>query len=764
MISQKKEVRKHNVLINLQNLKKHHKCRWSLLVLIFCLFFLSFFSGMNFNTTQRMYQAGDIAETEVIADKELFVEDPKGTQERIDQAVLLMPKIYDLTVSPFLKFQEKLMHIIRCLNIDKQNLSEEEKEILNKFRQEISPALAEEILPELAKPEVQHVLINKIFPFILKKMSSGMVSDIRSANVGRAGILIRDLDAQRDILRPEVSLLPDVQTMLAELSVKLRQDPKLSPSAKQQLNVLFSTTLPPASLTLNQEATKRREEDIRASIGPVYYTVQKGEVIVHKGEKVTREQQIKLQAFFQSNVQFIAWDKTIGTFILALLFAGGFFMAPSGKPGTTLTSRDIIFISSLLLLFGLGALGAYLLSLNLGHRYLSIIIALFPVASCVGITSTIFTARRYCTMGLLVSFFSTLLLHAQWQIFIAYFLSCMLFNWLIVLAYSRQDAIFSLFPFALGQSLIWMGLLALSQVPLEFYSQQLICILISSFLSLFLLFAISPILEMLFGYSTRFRLMELMSLEQPLMQQLMVTAPGTYHHSLIVANMVEAGAKAIGANSLLCKVAALYHDIGKTTYPEYFIENQYGGANRHDKLAPSMSALILLSHVKKGVELAKQYKLGNEISDIIQQHHGTRIMQFFYQKALKMGENPIESDYSYPGPRPQTKESAIIMLADSVEASSRTLTDPTPARIKNHIDKIVKGIFAEGQLDESELTFKDLHHLSVNFQRILTGIFHQRIAYPDSKKNEVNSKIETNGKEDSSLKANNYNKDDFSKL
>ena len=185
---------------------------------------------------------------------------------------------------------------------------------------------------------------------------------------------------------------------------------------------------------------------------------------------------------------------------------------------------------------------------------------------------------------------------------------------------------------------------------------------------------------------------------------------------------------------MLCKVAALYHDAGKLSHPEYFIENQFGGKNKHDRLAPSMSALILTSHVKKGTELAETYGLGQEILDIIRQHHGTRIIRFFYQKALDLGETPQESDYCYPGPRPQTKEAAILMLADAVEASSRTLNEPTPARIKNHIDTIVKGIFSEGQLDESELTFKDLHKLSENFLRILTGIFHQRIAYPDSTK------------------------------
>ncbi|MBR4742518.1 MAG: HDIG domain-containing protein, partial [Desulfovibrio sp.] len=686
-----------------------------------------------------LYLAGDIAQSQVIADREMYVEDAKSTQERIDKSVMLMPKIYDLTIQPYLKFQETLILLLKSLNADKDNRTNDEKAVIERFKEQVTPALAEEILPELAKPEVQNVLIKQILPLILQKMSQGMVSDIRSVTAGPSGMLIRDLDAKRDILRPEMKTIPDVQTMLAEIAVKLRQDRNLHPSSKRELNVLFATVMPPASLTLNQEATKRREEEIRSTIEPVYYHVHKGESIVQKGEKVSREQEIKLKAFFRSTVRPIAWDKTFGVFICALFIAIGFFISPSGKPCSPLQSKDILLISVLLLLFALGAMCTYIFSLSLESRSLITLITLYPVPACIGVTSMIFAARRYCTMGLLTAFFVTLLLHAPWQIFLAFFLGSMLFTWLVVSAYTRQDAVWSIIPFTSGQLIIWIGLSLLSQIPLEIFPVIVLACAISSFLSLFLLFALCPILEMVFGYTTRFRLMELMSLEQPLMQELMVRAPGTYHHSLIVANMVEAGAKAIGANSLLCKVAALYHDIGKLQYPEYFIENQFGGPNRHDKLAPSMSALVLLSHVKRGVEMAKEYKLGQEIYDIIQQHHGTRIMQFFYQKAVKLKENPLESDYCYMGPRPQTKESAIIMLADSVEASSRTLADPTPARIKNHIDKIMKGIFAEGQLDESELTFQDLHHLSLNFQRILTGIFHQRIAYPEQKKQEKQS-------------------------
>lgn len=247
-----------------------------------------------------------------------------------------------------------------------------------------------------------------------------------------------------------------------------------------------------------------------------------------------------------------------------------------------------------------------------------------------------------------------------------------------------------------------------------------------------LTFALSPVVEMVFGYTTRFRLMELLNLEQPLLRDLMLTAPGTYHHSLIVSNMCEAGAKRVGAHSLLCKVAALYHDVGKVTKAGYFIENQPTDDNPHNRLAPSMSALILISHVKQGVELAKEHRLGQEVTDIIRQHHGTSIIQYFYRKALNQTDVPPPNieDFRYPGPRPRSREAALVMLADIVEASSRTLTDPTPTRLRQHISDIMKSVYSAGQLDESELTFKDLDTLADSFQQVLRGLYHHRISYP----------------------------------
>jgi hypothetical protein len=245
---------------------------------------------------------------------------------------------------------------------------------------------------------------------------------------------------------------------------------------------------------------------------------------------------------------------------------------------------------------------------------------------------------------------------------------------------------------------------------------------------------IVPQFETLFGYITDMRLLELANLNQPIFQEMIMVAPGTYHHSIIVASMVEAAAEEIGANSLLAKVSAYYHDMGKIKKPDYYIENQQHWKNRHDKLTPKMSSLVIISHVKDGCELAKKYKLGRIISDIIRQHHGTRIVTFFYEKAKNdksmSGQSILESDFRYPGPKPQTKEAGLVLLGDIVEASSRMLKDPTPSRIKNLIRERISEILNEGQLDESELTFLDLNKISESFSMILIGIFHRRIDYP----------------------------------
>ncbi|MEJ5226649.1 HDIG domain-containing metalloprotein [Thermodesulfovibrio sp.] len=259
--------------------------------------------------------------------------------------------------------------------------------------------------------------------------------------------------------------------------------------------------------------------------------------------------------------------------------------------------------------------------------------------------------------------------------------------------------------------------------------------LINGFSVSALCFLFLPVVEKLFKIATPLSLIELLDIDHPLMKQLSLEAPGTYHHSMIVGSLAESAAEVVGVSPLLAKAAAYYHDIGKIRMPEYFIENQSGCISKHEKLNPHLSSMIIISHVKDGVELAQEYNLPEIIKDVIQQHHGTSLVTYFYQKALKEQESPpSEIDYRYPGPKPQTKLAALIMLADAIEASARTLDEPTPARISNLIDKIIKNIFLDGQLDDCEITLKDLIEIKKRFEHVLTGIFHKRIPYPETEK------------------------------
>jgi len=238
----------------------------------------------------------------------------------------------------------------------------------------------------------------------------------------------------------------------------------------------------------------------------------------------------------------------------------------------------------------------------------------------------------------------------------------------------------------------------------------------------------------LFGFATDITLLELSDLNRPLLKRLALEAPGTFHHSIVVGSLAEAAAKEIGANSLLARVGAYYHDIGKMEIAEYFIENQVGLKSKHDSITPTMSALILASHVKRGRQMAENADLPDEVMNFIEEHHGTMIMSYFYNKALEQGASPdIEPEFRYPGPPPQTKEAAILMLADGVEAASRTLEDPKPARIVALAQSIIDSRYHAGQLEECDLTLSDLGKIRDAFAKILTGVFHQRVPYPSLK-------------------------------
>ncbi len=248
---------------------------------------------------------------------------------------------------------------------------------------------------------------------------------------------------------------------------------------------------------------------------------------------------------------------------------------------------------------------------------------------------------------------------------------------------------------------------------------------------------ILPIIERVFRVTTAMTLRELNDASHPLLQRLAQSAPGTYQHSLRLADITEAAAEAIGANGLLCRVGAMYHDIGKMNKPMYFIENQGGGPNRHAKLSPAMSVLIIVGHVKDGIEMAREYGLPPVLRHFIESHHGTTLVEYFYNAARQQREAedlpaPTEFEFRYPGPKPQTKEAAILMLGDGVESACRTLSDPTPARLEQLVHKMAQKRLMDGQFDECNLTLAELHKIEQAITKTLCAVYHGRIAYPSA--------------------------------
>jgi putative nucleotidyltransferase with HDIG domain len=282
---------------------------------------------------------------------------------------------------------------------------------------------------------------------------------------------------------------------------------------------------------------------------------------------------------------------------------------------------------------------------------------------------------------------------------------------------------------SLGQFLVWQGL---------------VFGLVDGLLSAALAGGFLQLVEGPLGLVTAMKLIELSNPNQPLLRNLLVKAPGTYHHSIMVGNLAEAATEAVGGNSLLARVGAYYHDIGKSKADRayFFVDNQFGGENPHDKLSPTLSAIIISSHVRDGVELAKSHHLPDAIVQFIQEHHGTTLMRFFYQKAVELdtGDGVVEEDFRYEGPRPQSKETAIVMLADASEATCRTLKNPTPPVIEQTVRRLIKERLEDGQLDESDLTLRDLDTVAKTFTRVLTGVFHQRVEYPERVLREIEKK------------------------
>jgi hypothetical protein len=685
----------------------------------------------------QMFMAGDVATRDVTADQNLRVEDREATLHKRDQMADNQPPVYDLLPEPFDALRNTIQDILT-------RVRKPEGDDLEKLRWQLSEDLNTEIgrdtLSTMRTQDFQDMMSNQVLPWLKAVYAKGVLASAGQMSMNKNGFLLREMPSGMETLIVDTQAMPDLEQIKDHLDYLLKVDLKKNFRVRKAATLLVGAFLEP-NLTANPDLTQTRKNEVMGAVEPVYYNINRGEIIVRMGERVSLEQQTKLQAIYTHRSPAARLWAVPGMFLLSGLFLVLLHLSQGRKMGIrSVPDRDWLMMSMLVVMFAF--MGKFV---ELMRFYSDAQVPMFiksanmayglPIAGAAGVMAMFLPQALVSFFVLLLSFMVTNELNGGLYLFSYYFLSGLVYSYIIKDSENRQAVMRSIFPLAGLLIVMWLGASFVDYQGWDVTLSGAAYAVINAIFSLLLVLGLSPILEMVFGYTSRFKLMELMSLEQPLLQELMVKAPGTYHHSVIVANMVEAGARAIRANALLARVAALYHDIGKLKNPQYFIENLFGKENRHNKLSPSMSALILISHVKKGVELARESRLGEEIANLIGQHHGMTLIAFFYHKAQELaeakGEEPVrEDEFRYPGPKPQTKEAGLILLADAIEASSRTLVDPTPSRIKGHIQSIVRKIYTEGELDESELTLKDLTLISETFHRILTGIFHHRIEYP----------------------------------
>jgi len=506
---------------------------------------------------------------------------------------------------------------------------------------------------------------------------------------------------------------------------------------------LISGILEPTLVT-DVNAYKERIREIEAKVPLSSGFVYENEKIVDQHERITPEIYQKLVSLSQKMAEKRLQEKGIQR---VLPYAGRFFLVWAlllliamytffEKP-ELLKDPKSIFLFSIVVLLASG--GTFLLRHYNGSEYL------VPVAMGSMLLASLFDAK----MGFAGTVFLSVLCSAIWGNAFYLTVISLIVGSVSILVIKRVRTRTRL----VEAVILMIGAYILTITVVGFFMHfPMIEILkawrfgaFNGLVTPILVYGLLALFESVFDVITDFSLLELSNLNHPLLKRLSVEAPGTYHHSIVVGNLAEAGARAVGANPLLARVGSYYHDIGKIEKAEYFIENQVRGKNPHRKLSPRMSALILSNHVKKSLELAEEFHLPSAIKDIMVQHHGRSLMTYFYQKALEQSEDEEvnEEDYRYPGPKPQTKEAALVMLADAVEAASRTLKTPTHSRLKGLVEELVDERFQSGELDEAPLTLRDLQRIKESFLSILAGIFHTRLEYPEKEFSESHEKQRT---------------------
>jgi cyclic-di-AMP phosphodiesterase PgpH len=751
--------------------------RWVLLGLIVIIFTIGLYPSLVIK--KHTYAIGDVVNNDIKASEDFFIEDKAATETHRRQAIDNVLTVYDLnpkilkgTVTrindAFDRLRaihdeeiKKLQMVPRSLPTplsdsgsvpaepdrvpDLSQISLTERMLTKKsdFENRLGIEISNGAFSVLVEHEFSKEIPRLMTTIITEVLSTGVVANKEFLlKESDKGILLRNVETltETHVLNLKQFHGPDQ----AKTMVRIVGDPLLKGMNYALLNLIvdYSQRLVQPNITLNTHETEARRDDAAQRIKPVLHMIKKGEMLLREGERVTPLQLRKLNAMQgQADAQRVPLAGAGAVALLsAILIIQYHVRLKRRMESANYGNKDLLFLGCIMVLFIIVVKisttlpDTWFLGLPL-VRPASAVGFGIPLAAGAMIVCLFMGRETALIFALALSLCASMLLQGGLETFIYFILSCTMASWWLQDCRERKIIIKTGAKLGLLNAFlsivinIYIGSASWTSLPFD-----VMVAFLGGIGAGIITAGLAPVVEMVFHYTTDITLLELSNLDRPILRRLMLEAPGTYHHSMVVGSLVEAAASEIGANPILSKVCGYYHDIGKLKQPIYFIENQSDGRNRHDKLAPSMSALILIAHVKNGVEFAREHKLGQVIIDTIQQHHGTSLISYFYDKAKDAkGEDAVNiDDFRYPGPRPQTREAGLVMLADVVEAASRTLDNPTPSRIRGLVQNLINKVFSDGQLDHCELTLRDLHLIAKSFNKILNGIHHHRIEYQDS--------------------------------
>lgn len=682
----------------------------------------------NFNPKQVTLKPDEVARRDIQSNTTSIIIDEAKTEELRKQAAAKVQKVYQEDTYALTATRNEINSFFTLVN-DARATGEDS---INKLQELLDITNTEERKVETRNNSSQLAqYLNNATPEDLQQMQATSLSII--PGLMEKPITEDNLDGVFDQASKQIDQL------------------EYSPQAREIMKIVTINAIKP-NLVFNKEATDKAIKEAMDAVKPVQKTIKAGEKIVREGERVTPEQisileQLGIQRSKSYPLTLVGSAIfVLLTFWLTIEFVRRYY-------------RKIYEDHKLMLLIGL----IFILILSI-TRFLTIIKIgempdinalvgyLAPVAAGSMLIAILLDNRLAYFLTMIMALYVGLLTDGN-QLFYAItaFVGGTVGIFQVYRLNQTSDLARSGFYIALANIISIMTLSLIGgNVTLNLILVGMVIGAVNGILSAVLMIGALPYLESAFSITSMIKLLELSNPNNELLKKLLMEAPGTYHHSLMVGNLAEASAEPIGANPLLVRVGAYYHDIGKIKRTDYFVENQRGFDNPHEKIAPALSALIITSHVREGAELAREAHIPEDIIDFIEQHHGTSLAKYFYSRALEEDrEGTLSEDtFRYEGPKPQSKEVALVMLADAVEAGVRSLQDPTPEKIKNMVRRIIQDKLNDGQLESCDLTFKDLDVIANSFCKSLEGLYHKRIEYPETIVREFEKRGEKHGDHD----------------